>query len=336
MPGEEPNPSTARDLLVTVHRRHLRLWWVPVVLALLLICWMLLSYAVTRPEPIPPEARELAAQGQPIADALYRFKQEVGLWPEGLEDLVPQYLEGVPSGWQYRRANRWSGWTLQHYDHGLVWLTNDRSHWAVGLGRAMRIMQDRPAPALHVSVDPAILTERVFAELERRIERNPADIWHWQGKISLLMKLGRSDEALAACEQSYAHLPAHWWPRYARARALIDRGDGEQEVVDFAAWADAHPRFAHYWYLSLLRRQLGDVSGAIAALDQMAGLPFERCDDDTYTRDSIVADAIEYARREGALDTVKRLCDRWQGPDCPRLSPCSTPKQLLDYLVEYE
>ncbi|WP_165224753.1 hypothetical protein [Aquisphaera insulae] len=41
-------------------------------------------------------------KGRPLVQAVYAYRSDVGLYPERLEDLVPDYLAAVPEGWQYR------------------------------------------------------------------------------------------------------------------------------------------------------------------------------------------------------------------------------------------
>src|SRR5262249_16952946 len=59
--------------------------------------------------PTEKELRAIAARGQPIVTAIYRFKEERGLWPSSLAELSPDYIKAAQTkGW---RLNwRPSGW----------------------------------------------------------------------------------------------------------------------------------------------------------------------------------------------------------------------------------
>jgi hypothetical protein len=59
------------------------------------------GYARWRALGPPPVPRAIADEGDRIVRALQRYKADVGLWPERLDDLVPTYQEAVPSGWEY-------------------------------------------------------------------------------------------------------------------------------------------------------------------------------------------------------------------------------------------
>jgi hypothetical protein len=58
------------------------------------------------------EFRVQAGRGQPIVQAIERFKKQTGSYPSALADLVPKYLENAPDisdlpnrkfrGWNYR------------------------------------------------------------------------------------------------------------------------------------------------------------------------------------------------------------------------------------------
>jgi hypothetical protein len=53
------------------------------------------------------EARRALEDGKPIVRAMYEFKQERGLWPCSLRDLVPQYLSAEAArGWEKTMATR--------------------------------------------------------------------------------------------------------------------------------------------------------------------------------------------------------------------------------------
>src|SRR6266404_3635980 len=53
------------------------------------------------PPPTKKELRAIAGRGQPIVTAIYRFKQERGLWPCSLDELSPEYLKGEQTkGWR--------------------------------------------------------------------------------------------------------------------------------------------------------------------------------------------------------------------------------------------
>ena len=46
----------------------------------------------------PPAYEKYAADGKPIAVAVYQFRNDTGLWPKYMDDLVPKYLPHARAG----------------------------------------------------------------------------------------------------------------------------------------------------------------------------------------------------------------------------------------------
>ncbi len=110
-------------------------------------CWFL-----GRKRPIPPDATPIAHEGDTIVLAMQRYENEVGLWPERLEDLQPKYLKDVPLDWEYRYCpGEDSSWRLSRRSASgeKVWFDSFAKRWKVGLGgRGDRWLDDCPSPRL--------------------------------------------------------------------------------------------------------------------------------------------------------------------------------------------
>jgi hypothetical protein len=65
--------------------------------------------------PTEAENRAAAESAKPILDAIYRFKHLNGLWPNDLDELVPEYVKKEQvTGWRY--TTRQDGyWKLINY-----------------------------------------------------------------------------------------------------------------------------------------------------------------------------------------------------------------------------
>jgi hypothetical protein len=55
------------------------------------------------------EVERATLAAQPVVDALERFRQDKGDYPQALEELVPRYLAGIPAGlvFNYTREPVW-------------------------------------------------------------------------------------------------------------------------------------------------------------------------------------------------------------------------------------
>ena len=72
------------------------------------------------------EMDKIPDRGTPIVDAIEKYKREVGLYPQYLEDLVPVYLNKRPAEWKYDwnyedywlgLDNLWGGNSVGYYSH---------------------------------------------------------------------------------------------------------------------------------------------------------------------------------------------------------------------------
>ena len=267
-------------------------------------CWVQFA-----PRPIPAAARTIADEGTPIVRAIQQYRMDVGLWPQRLEDLQPHYLEVLPAGWEYHWWPMATPWRLMH---GAVWADNGMTHWTLGLGRAKRPLDDRPLPEFRLpDTRDSKVQESALAELARRCDREPAISWHWKGRVSLLIRLDRRDDAIDVCAEGARALPADWWPRAVQAQLLIETGHEAGAVKGYAEWCDEHPVFSQFWYLSLLYRQLGEKEAALNALEKMSHYPLGYREIDMYEPGFIGYDAASYAYVNERYELVLALCSRW-------------------------
>jgi LPXTG-motif cell wall-anchored protein len=79
-------------------------------------CMWVGNYIYTSKVSIPNEQRQIRADADKIIRALTRFKQSHNYYPEQLTELVPQYLEAIPTdpqGRSYRYSSKNDDFLLQ-------------------------------------------------------------------------------------------------------------------------------------------------------------------------------------------------------------------------------
>lgn len=121
----------------------------------------------------------------PVVEGICRYREAVGLWPETVEDLVPDYLDRVPAE---RQANSysWGGydaspmvrmWAAYHIR--VVYFfprsTDDPEQgWQITCeGDPLKI--DPPPTTRRIDLEPPItegMRQKMIRELERRIQRS--------------------------------------------------------------------------------------------------------------------------------------------------------------------
>lgn len=257
------------------------------------------------------QAQPVAAEGQTIVAAMCRFKEQTGLWPQQLEELVPDYLPTVPSGWHYRynyvagKAD-WRLIALGRRPMIETWRGADR--WRIWRGGESLDHPRPPQPS--AAAQPTL--DSLLAQLDRRIARRPKDPDAWRMRVSTLLQHGRVDEALADCARYGAASPRDWWPRLTNARLLTEQGKTEG-VTALAAWAAENPGFANFWCLSLAYRQAGQVDAALQAVYAMTGYAVHARDAYIFSGEAMAFDAALFAYEHGHFADVDTLCDTWHG-----------------------
>lgn len=248
------------------------------IVAFLAIVWFGFNYALWGRFTGPPTVKDfeaIARQGQPIAQAISDYRSDHGgLLPETWNDFVPSYLPQKPKDWS------WEGTCLIHrsgFPHTVVgfwFLEGNLAHWSVRgeYGNGHQLL-NVPNP---VTKESKISTEALFttrlAQYEKRITRNPQDIYPYREKIAFAMFSQSNDVAISECKRA-ARLFTNWWlPPMALAELQTNDSQAEQ---NFKSWVESHPTFINYWYLSRFYRDKNDNDAAFAALEKAADSSFD-------------------------------------------------------------
>ncbi|HTP09527.1 MAG TPA: hypothetical protein VMP08_14830 [Anaerolineae bacterium] len=94
-------------------------------------CVCVSNYVYANQVLIPNEQKQIRSDVDKIIDALTQFKQNHGYYPEQLADLVPQYLEAIPThplGWSHRYAVK-NGVFFLNFDVPLTGLFPEAARW---------------------------------------------------------------------------------------------------------------------------------------------------------------------------------------------------------------
>ncbi len=175
----------------------------------------------------PPSAEENLAmmrRGQPIVAAIYQFKEDTGVWPQRLADLVPDYLEKEPELWHYSWAQHgnWSLTCFAGYPFTAVSFWLDRKtpgRWVVTSGYHYQRQANAPVAPQPWPADPETQHQRFVREMRRRIAREPDEINHRRKLVDVLTQRGELKGARRECYECGRLFSAHWWP----VLALDDR-----------------------------------------------------------------------------------------------------------------
>ncbi len=264
-----------------------------------------------------------ARRGQRIVAAIYQFKEDVGLWPQRLEDLVPDYLSAKPPAyWQYNwfPHGQWSLTCLGGLPHTALrfrygegsgeWFVTD-GDWDEPLKAGFTEPKPRPA-------DPAERNRRVLFELGARIPREPKMLWHRQALIVHLVRQGKFREARGVCEACPQPLPEDWWPQKGwwppLALAIIDAKCGQQAEAEkrLRAWADEKGEFGYHFLLAYYQELTGLPGRARETLLAAARLPMRDFPRATREMDWRAWEATHRLYREGDFEVTLAICKRWE------------------------
>jgi hypothetical protein len=285
------------------------------------------------------------AQGDKIVDAVEAFRGKCGLWPEYLEDLVPQYLDAIPDAgdrrhWFYELSpvaddQAPSGFrTLP----SLSLPTGDEPREHIGYDF------DAHAPAWHLfggSEAPKILREEkppkkppalgdvyrnAIAELQRRIEREPREVEHRRGMAAIFLAMGMRSDAWNVVQQAKNDLPASYWPRLAEAILSLPATNGaatapatapagNEQLEAFAQWAGQHASMTHWFYLSHAQREAGEPDAAAQSMEKAVQQPIEVAADDPNISAYYLWDMARWALETRRLDLATHICDMWELAD---------------------
>jgi hypothetical protein len=273
------------------------------------------------------------AEGQPIVDAIYRFKAQRGLWPQYLDDLAPEFLPKAPSlKWNYQVLPGGDGPSLAMRigDNGQDTLGYDfdpaNPSWRALEGYGDRVLKRLPPPnpLTRPASDPSAMAMRQLQELDRRIAREPLWMEHRRAKAAILHALGRTDQARAVIAAAKTSNDNHFWPRLAEATldlpapatpgTTTTTGPAvtwPSSAVAFEVWVRAHPTFTHFYYLSLLDRLAGRNTEAFAAIEDALKQTIAADEDDPSPTVFYLWDMARFTLSQRQYDLTLKITDTW-------------------------
>lgn len=269
------------------------------------------------------QCRKEAARAQATVKAIFEYKHRVGLWPQRIADLGPDAIAKAraPDGWHYE----WWWWGEWYYDGpGIGYFYADRYFNHLDCGATVqhgwhRFWQegeellDIPEPAIAAAeISGEGKTQSVLDELSRRIAREPKEIIHRQGRISLLYRLGRFAEARDECHVCITAFPDKFWPRVALAYVEAESGRLGKAADALRREIEANPTFQRYLSLALFYEQHGKPENAVAAMGEALGCPLAGDEEDSFLPEAIACTAATYAYRRKALALALKVCDAWE------------------------
>ena len=263
---------------------------------------------------VPPDFHKLALEGQPTVQAVYEFKQQSGLWPLSIQELIPQYLEKSPGpDWEYSYYRKpylsrhvylpHTG--INYYFKGSATGWVSEGDFGSGPIALAQPATTRPAPA------PAQQFSNAIAVLDARILATPADFERHRDKIVFLVHREHRPEAFDLARKAATAFPAHWWPSLAAAE-LATGEDIAAAVKALCDWADANPCFNNYWYVADYFRRHNNPEMTSAMLEKAAAYPVVLSRQiDHYVPDFFCFDAAAYACKMQKYELTLKICRQW-------------------------
>ena len=266
--------------------------------------------------PSASEYVALARPNQTLAQAICDYRADHGMLPQEFADLVPAYIAAVPNSRSVSFAQQ-RLWVYPDYARrfGVQYdFRPGREGWYRG---------DEPLPVVRPPSTRPVLTGETLvaarlAEYRRRIAADRPDKCrvrlNYAQEIAYLALADRRPAALAVCATAERELPDWWRPRVS-ALWLARPEDAASAEREYRAWADHHPSFARYWYLSRYYRERGRHDEAIAALREAAKRSPDSSDPDSaWTSDAYGFDAAAYACQQRQPNLVLDIADVWVDP----------------------
>lgn len=109
---------------------------------LFLLLFLILPPLINRPSK--KEKQAAIKIGQPIIEAVNRYKNDKGQWPQYTEDFVPEYLEAMPNQWHYHGAYLRRKFNNTKYYMGYNFIDEHWVHVGDGFGDTMDVEQSKP------------------------------------------------------------------------------------------------------------------------------------------------------------------------------------------------
>jgi tetratricopeptide (TPR) repeat protein len=273
------------------------------------------------------ENRAVAEEGKVLVTAVYRFKHECGLWPNDLQELVPDYLQAKDArGWLYEPwyNGQWSLMNFAGYPRTAIRYLHPggggTAEWQLcdefgdkPLGVEQGVPKFEP-------VERKTIEKRMLETVRRRIEQNPKQIMHHKGLISRLFAQGQFKEARAACVRCLERWPDQWWPNVMLSLIelkLESVKEGEEQLL---RWVRKHNECSHWFFAAHFYKTSGQKEKCLDALKKAAESPLHDLSvkwEDTFEHfGSLSGGAAAWyaallAYREQHLDVCLSICDRY-------------------------
>jgi tetratricopeptide (TPR) repeat protein len=115
---------------------------------------------------------------------------------------------------------------------------------------------------------------RAVAGYDRRLTSEPDAERAWEGKVLLLRRFGKTDDAISVCNDWIDRQPTYWRPRFISAHLRSRVGEIDDAAADFAEWAETNRNFPHFIYLFLFDLREGRHDTALTAVGRALEQPF--------------------------------------------------------------
>lgn len=111
------------------------------------------------------------------------------------------------------------------------------------------------------------LTTNIINEFNRRIQREPNELEHYERLASYLILIDQKNDAIELCRDAIKLMPNEWWPRLADAILSYEINEDKTPTEAFAQWVISNPpEFINYYYLCYLYRIQNEDGKAIQIL----------------------------------------------------------------------
>jgi tetratricopeptide (TPR) repeat protein len=214
-------------------------------------------------------------EGNPIVESMYRYKNENGIWPQYLNDLVPKYLKTVPDKhWIYSSTLTCPAYPYIYYAGSKVPLRlgysfeNQDSYWSISARESGRQLGIKPQ-FTKAALNPEQVKQNMSVELHKRIAREPNEIAHYKILLSLLFKNGQYQDVVAESESGIRTMHENCWLRVAQALALSRLGNENGGNI-LEEWVKNNPSFFNYYHLAYYWRTRNNSEKALEALKNAA------------------------------------------------------------------
>jgi tetratricopeptide (TPR) repeat protein len=295
------------------------------------ICWF--GYRQRPPAEKSSHGGTIAQRGEAMIDenalavvkSIYLFKNDCGLWPYRLDELIPNYIESEAiANWHYQwEPSNW--WQLTKFidfpDTAVRYeRSNDCEGWQLtdGIeGKSIDIRQPMPEGRV---VPEEELTNNMLRQMRTRILAEPNKMLHYQGEVCWFWKRNRLLEARSACVRCLNKWPDHFWP--IAMLAMIDSRLGHfAEAEDrLTTFIQGKEEFSHSFLLAQFYLGENHIEKALAILQEASSFRVEDLRDGMPSSDQPVGMMADVSLWRGAVisyrakryDTALRICDQWE------------------------